>query len=230
MTTERFSVPADPAEIAGLFRILQDVSAADAAASHATASELKEKGLMWVVIRYELTLSRALRPGEDILLSTWVSWMRHKMFRRAYLLTDAGNRPLGRGAGIWAIVDRETRAMVDAAERGVAFRIVQTDQEPPRPAAPEKLPAEAERVFTVPEEWLDSNGHMNNTRYFDVARACIGGEAEGLTLRNIRAAYLNEALLGDRLSVSYARRGNLWAFEGKKNGEPCFQISLEYES
>ena len=228
MLTESFPVPQEAERLSALFRILQDISGHAVVSWHATGPELKEKGLMWVVIRYELTLDRALRPGETLVMTTWASPVRHKMSQRNYLLADAEGRPLGRAAGMWALVDRETRAMVDCAERGVVFQTELNGREPPRPAAPEKLPAEGERIFTVSEEWLDENGHMNNTRYFDVAQACIAPETEIPVLKNVRAAFLTEALAGDELTVSWGRRENLWSFSGTKNGVPCFQISIEY--
>ena len=230
MMTERFTVPGDPSRIAGLFRILQDVSGHAAACWHASGPELMEKGLMWVVTRYELSLDRALIPGEAFEITTWASPVRHMLGQRNYLLADAGGRPLGRAAGSWALVDRETRAMVDWAGRLDAFETEVTGLEPPRPAAPEKLEPQFSRVFTVPASWLDMNGHMNNTRYFDVAQACIGSEADGLTLSNARASFLSEALAGDELTVSFGRRDGLWAFSGGKSGAACFQLSLRYTS
>ena len=230
MFTERFAVPEDPGRLSDLFRILQEISGHAVSACHLSGPELKEKGLMWVVIRYELTLSRALCPCEDLVITTWPSPVRHRMSQRSYLLADAGGRSLGQAAGVWALVDRETRSMVDGAARGVHLPTEETGLEPPFPASPEKLPAVGERVFTVPDEWLDINGHMNNTRYFDVAQACIGSGTDGLTLLNARASFQNEVLAGDELTVSFGRRDGLWTFSGGKSGAACFQLSLRYTS
>ena len=227
MMTERFTVPEDPSRIAGLFRILQDVSGQAAACWHASGPELMEKGLMWVVTRYELSLDRALIPGEAFEITTWASPVRHMLGQRNYLLADAGGRPLGRAAGSWALVDRETRAMVDWAGRLDDFETEVTGLELPRPAAPEKL-AQFSRVFTVPASWLDMNGHMNNTRYFDLAQTCIGSEADGLALKTVRAAFLSEALAGDELTISWARRDTLWSFSGARQDAHCFRLSLEF--
>ena len=185
---------------------------------------------MWVVIRYEITWERALRPGESLRVTTWASPVRHKMSQRNYLLFDGEDRPLGRAAGIWALVDRETRAMVDPEGRGILFETEETGLEPPRPASPEKLPAEHRISFTVSDEVLDINDHMNNTRYFDVAEDCLGSDADGLTLSRIRAAFLNEARAGDELLISWARRENTVCFSGTKQNTPCFQLSLEYKT
>ena len=183
---------------------------------------------MWVVIRYELTLSRALCPGEELLVTTWASPFRHKMSQRSYLLADAEGRSLGQAAGIWALVNRETRHMADGSAYGIDFPTEETGCEPPRPAAPEVLPADFERVFTVPKEWLDLNGHMNNIRYFEVAQACIGPGTEGLTLTNARVSFLSEALAGDELTVACGRRENLWTVSGTRDAAPIFQLSLQF--
>ena len=89
MLIERLPVPEDSASLSTPFRVLQECSVHAVSACHLSGPELKEKGLMWVVIRYELTLSRALCPGEELLVTTWASPFRHKMSQRSYLLADA---------------------------------------------------------------------------------------------------------------------------------------------
>lgn len=229
MLNETYTLPVESIRLSDLFTILQEIAGDAVVSWHATGPELKRMGLMWVVIRYELSLERALRPGENIRVSTWASPVRHRMSQRNYLLFDSGNRPLGRAAGIWALVDRDTRAMVDPEGRGIVFQTEETGLEPPRPSAPEKLPADREKSFFVTQRVLDINDHMNNTRYFDVAEDCAAGETDGLTLKRARAAFLSEARLGDELLVSWGRSNGRWYFAGTKNGDHCFQIDLEYE-
>ena len=227
MMTERFTVPGDPSRIAGLFHILQDVSGHAAACWHASGPELMEKGLMWVVTRYELSLDRALIPGEALDITTWASPVRHMLSQRNYLLADAGGLSLGRAAGSWALVDRETRAMVDWTGRLNAFETEVTGLEPPRPAAPEKLEPQFSRVFTVPASWLDMNGHMNNTRYFDLAEDSVGAAAAGKLLRGISVEYQNEARLGETLHLRWSGgEGNV--FLCGETERPVFRMRLEY--
>lgn len=229
MITETFTLPKDRIRISDLFRILQEIAGNAAASWHATGPELKEKGLMWVVIRYELTLERALHPGESIRISTWASPVRHRMSQRNYLLFDEEGLPLGCAAGIWAVADRETRAMAEPEGRGIVFQTEKTGLEPPRPSAPEKIATDREFRFTVSDQVLDINDHMNNTRYFDVAEDCLGSDAEGLALKRVRAAFLSEARAGDELLISRGRSGSCFYFSGTKNGDHCFQIGLDYE-
>ena len=116
--------------------------------------------------------------------------------------------------------------MVDPEERQVEFHAETTGMEPPRPGAPTRLIPINETSYTVSEDVLDMNGHMNNTRYFDLAQDLAGKELEVRRIRQIRAVYSNEARLGDRLSVRWGREQEDWLFNGERNGDACFQISF----
>ena len=213
-----------------LFKLLQEASIRHTEALGMGRDKTLDKGILWVLLMQRAEIVRMPEYDERVVLKSWPGKTMHLLFPRFYSMETAEGEPLLKASALWSLVDEKTRKVVFPEKYGVVIEGAPTGEEIAMPGAVAKEDCVCERDFSVPYSFVDLNGHMNNTRYFDVARACIGGEAEGLTLRNIRAAYLNEALLGDRLSVSYARRGNLWTFEGKKNGEPCFQISLEYES
>ena len=114
MMTERFTVPGDPFRIAGLFRILQDVSGHAAACWHASGPELMEKGLMWVVTRYELSLDRALIPGEALDITTWASPVRHMLSQRPGGRLLGPRRPRNPRHGR---LDRAPRCLRDRGDR-----------------------------------------------------------------------------------------------------------------
>ena len=228
MFEKNLLVPADGWSAAALLHELQEASGDAVRAAHATGADLKPLGLMWVVVRYDLSLSRAFRPGENLHLTTWANPFRHRMSQRNYLIYSAEGEVLLRGAGVWAIADRTTRSMTDAESHGIVFDTEITGSEMPRPATPEKLPLTAEESHQVTEADLDMNGHMNNTRYFDLAERCIETEKEGLTLQRARVVFQNEAVPGETLRIRRGREGTHWYFEGEGNGKGCFQMSLNY--
>ena len=215
-------------EVSGLFRMLQDLAGEAAAVWHASGPELAEKGLMWVVVRYDINLTREPEPGETLTVKTWANQIRHRMSQRNYLAFDASGTCILRGSGSWAVVDSVTRSMVDPEERGVQIHGEVNGLEPPRPAAPHRLTLTEERDYEVSGSVLDMNRHMNNTKYFDAVQSCIGDPDSALCLQRVRAMFINEALEGERIRISWGQEENVWFFEGKKNGSPCFQISLEY--
>ena len=222
------SVPLKGWSTAELFWELQTISGDAVADSCLTGEDLKKIGLMWVIIRYDIRLKRAFCPGEKLRIVTWAGPFRHRMSQRNYLVYGADGICILHGAGNWAIADRARRCMVDAAAFGLDFPTEINGNELPRPAPPEKLPLFCSAGYTVGETDLDMNQHMNNTRYFDIAEAMISGRDPELSLQSVQAAFQNEAVLGEELSVRLGNRDNRWYFCGEGNGKLCFQLSLEY--
>ncbi len=107
----------------------------------------------------------------------------------------------------------------------------------------------AERTFTVPYSCVDLNGHMNNTRYFDLAEDLIfdmisnaghtGTEgAKGQTRADSSAEqplfpklvcteFAKEVRLGDELKLSCNRQGSSFLVTGS-TAKPCFKMRIEY--
>ncbi len=228
MFDKKIIVPEDPHRISSLFYELQEIATDACVPWHVTGEELAAKGLMWVVVRYEVKLLRPFRGGETLRLSTWASPMRHKMTQRNYLAFDEEENCILKAAGIWTVADRETRSMVDAETRGVELHYETNGMEPARPVSPRKLPLTRKKQYIVESDVLDINGHMNNTRYFDLVQDCF--EYPGrLRLASVQAVFMSEARLGDLLTVQWGNEGNSWYFTGDKEQEGCFQIGLQYE-
>ena len=226
MFEKQIVVPDPSYRVSDLFRELQDIAGDATVAWHATGAELLEHGLMWVVVRYEVNLLRQLLPGESLRLVTWASPIRHRLSQRNYLAYDTGGDCVLRAAGIWAVVDYKTRIMVDPDEHKVPFFSEITGLEPPRPSSPAKILTDYSENYTVTEDVLDINGHMNNARYFDVAQDVAGDAFDIRQLKQVRALFVTEARAGDTITVHRGRDGSQWYFFGVKSGEPCFQISL----
>ena len=68
---------------------------------------------------------------------------------------------------------------------------------------------------------------MNNTRYFDMAEDELPAAKAGEALREVRAEYMAEARLGERLHVAWGEENGRYYVNGA--GErPCFKMSLQY--
>ncbi len=211
-----------------LFHELQDLSGAAVEDSAASSESLRKQGLMWIVVRYELSLKRALRSGEVLTFRTWANPFRHRMSQRNYLAFDGSGNLVLSGAGIWSVADRVKRNMVEPGDYSIGFHTESREEDLPRPGSPEKLTLTHGTLYTVPEEVLDSNGHMNNTRYFSLAESCICQDAGRNVLTEVKVAYQNEARLGDELSVQWGRDGERFYILGNGSRGVCFQMNLKY--
>ena len=89
-----------------------------------------------------------------------------------------------------------------------------TENELPLPRPGKSVPCTQSAQFTVPYSYLDLNGHMNNTRYFDLAQDLLPPEAQGQTPKRIIVEYASEATLGQTLNVGLGAGENGWYLEG----------------
>ena len=138
---QSFRVGAEGLSTRELFFRLQEAANAQCAAYRLTGDDLREKGLMWVVLRYLVRVPRWPEPGETLRLQTWPGATRHGMMPRFYRMLDAAGSCVASGSGVWTVVDRETRRMVNPDENGVILEPLTTGLEERRPPAPARRTA-----------------------------------------------------------------------------------------
>lgn len=212
----------------GLQRIFQDIASLHVDEIGLSGKTIGPLGLIWVVTRQTVQIERMPRPGEKILARTWPGVTRHMLFPRYYSVLDGAGNEVIRGCALWAMVDMATRKMINPKNYGLSLEGIVTGGECRLPTAAGKLPVEHGMEFTVTEEYLDSNMHMNNTRYYDLAESCIGGETGGLRLSSAVTEFVSEARCGDRIHVEWGREENRFFIKGESGG-PVFKMSLEYK-
>ena len=226
---KEFSVGAGGLGTRELFRLLQDIAGEQCAPYQLTGPDLEKKGLMWVIIRYRLEASRWPQPGERLCAHTWPGRARHGMMPRFYVIRgESGDTPIAVSA-VWAVVDRQSRAMVSGEELGVTLEALETGEEIRLPGAVRRLATCESAAFTVPADYLDENGHMNNTRYYELAERCIGRDARRRGLREVLTEHLSEALCGEELSLRWGEQDGLWYILGEHGDKPVFRMNLRYE-
>ena len=222
---KQLTAPAAGLSTRELFAWLQDAAGEQCVPYHLAGDDLKKRGLMWVVVRYLIRVPRWPEPGETLRLLTWPGATRHSMMPRFYRLLDDAGECIASGSSVWTVVDRETRKMVNPEEHGVILEALVTGLEERRPPAPARLPAEDFADYIVPEEVLDTNGHMNNTRYYDLAERCIG--REGGHPRRIVTEHQSEIRAGQSMRICWGREGERYFIEGA-NDYPVFRMELDY--
>ena len=230
MYEKTVQVPQAGWKLSSLFHELQEASGEASAFWHASGEDMAVHGLMWVVVRYEAVFARPILPGESLTVGTWAQPFRHMMSQRNYILSDQQGKTVLTAAGIWTIVDRSTRKMVEPSVFPVSFPPEAAEYSVNRPKAPEKTALLHHGTYIVQPVDLDTNMHMNNTRYFDLVENLFGNEAAERQIQTVRAAYLNEARLGDRIVYQWGNDNNLLYFFGKIKDSSCFEISIRYQS
>ena len=254
-----------------LFRIMEEASIAHTEELGCTRDRTLDRGLLWIITRQQAEIEELPAYDEEITVRSWQGDMMHVFFPRFYEIERAG-RVIVRGQALWMLIDEESRQMVMPEDYDIFI--------PGRPGsddmmlAPVVIPSELreeesgddgsgrEGAGTVIRQDLvtrfsqvDINGHMNNTRYFDIIDDALytlhpadsndesnSGTGTVKTIpRLVRANYLSELRAGDCFTLTgYAGRssdsaaaegagtGTALYFEGADGDKVKFRIAYEF--
>ena len=186
-----------------------------------------DRGLLWVVTLQTAEIRRMPTYDEEVVLRSWPGPTMHVLFPRYFAMETSAGEPILRASALWALVDSGTRRLTFPERYGIELPGVVTGDELPLPSAPRSLPTEKQREFVVPYSYVDMNGHMNNTRYLDLAEDCLPDAAAGRLLRSVSAEYSREVCLGDRLTLRWGQEGERRYFTGETQGR-VFRLGLTY--
>lgn len=211
-----------------LMELLQEVSIAHTEQLGMGRERTLDKGLLWMVSLQRVEIRRMPVYDELIRVRSWPGETMHVLFPRYYTVESEDGEELIRASFLWLLVDSESRSFVFPDRYGVQIEGVTTGKELPLPSVPASLPMTQSRRFTVPYSYVDLNGHMNNTRYFDLAEDSIPAPAAGKTLRRLQTEYKSEVRLGESVDLCWGSSGDIYYLSGSTE-KTAFTMRIEYE-
>ncbi len=211
-----------------LFELLQEASIRHTEQLGMGRDKTLDKGILWVVGLQRAEIARMPVYDEQIVLKSWPGKTMHLFFPRYYQIETREGEVLVRASALWMLVDESSRKVVFPEKYGVVIQGAENGSEIVQPSSPVRMELSEERPFLVPYSYVDLNGHMNNTRYFDLAEDCIPAAAEGRPLRLIQSEYVSEARCGAELSIRWGTDGKAFFLLGQGE-KPVFRMRLEYE-
>ena len=214
--------------ISRMFTILQEVSIEHTTELKMGREMTLDRGLLWIVTLQQAKISRMPEYDESVHIATWPGNTMHILFPRFYRITDAQGGVLIEASALWALMDQNTRKVIFPEEHGVAIKGLVTGKEIPLPRAPQIPKTEDSETFTVPYSYVDLNGHMGNTRYFDLAEDRMPPSLRARKLVGIQTEYAREALLDTDVVLRSEVRGDTFLLSGENEGQKLFRLSLSY--
>ena len=220
-----------------LFRLLEEASIAHTEALGCTKDKTLDRGLLWIITRQLVEIEEMPAYDEEITVRSWQGDMQHVFFPRFYEI-ERGGRVLVKGQALWMLMEEATRSMAMPEDYGIFIpgRPGAGDMALPAVVVPKTAgePVLSSELVTRFSQ-IDINGHMNNTRYFDMiddmlhSGACpqAGSASAFGTPKKVLANYMSELKLGVPFTLhQYKDAGTLY-FEG--TGEkPYFRIRYDY--
>ena len=187
-----------------------------------------DRGLLWMVTLQRAEIARMPDYDECVTLESWPGETMHLLFPRYYRVLGQNGETLLSASALWALVDSETRRMVFPDRYGVKIEGVSTGSEIALPSPPRRAEGGESAPFTVPFSYVDLNGHMNNTRYFDLAEDFLPEAAEGRALRELAVEYTNEVRLGQTMTVTREQRDGCILLSGETDRK-IFRMQFVYD-
>ena len=210
-----------------MFQIFQELSVVHAGSLGFGTEEVLSRGAVWVITMQRVEIKRMPHEQELIYLETWTGKTSHLLYPRFYRICDEKGELMIQASSLWTLMDIESRKMLSSEQFGQEIIDMTNGSEIALPGAPKKAAAEQSSCFTVPYSYLDQNGHMNNTRYFDLAEDVIPVPLAGGRLKTIVSRYASEARHGDVIELQWQERDGIYRISG--GGEKkYFTINFEY--
>ncbi len=173
--SERFRVrsfetdPLGRLQVPILCRLLQEVATLHAAELGVAVDALVNRGVAWVLSRFDLRMEQWPRIDDEIAVETWPAAMNRLLTERRFRIMDSSCQEIGSASTLWLVLDLERRRPVRLPTMVVEhLRKLDLAPDPVRPTelvSPEG--ATLELAFTVRRSDVDLAGHANNTSFVE---------------------------------------------------------------
>lgn len=191
----------------GMINYMQDCSTFQSEDVGAGVGILESSHKAWLLSSWQIMIDRYPGLGERLVVGTWHCSFKGIYGYRNFVLQDEEGHAYVRASSVWFLFD---------TLKSTPIRVMPEDTEPYGAEGPPLSLAPAPRKIRVPEDCvsgkpivvaghhIDTNHHVNNAQYVEMARESI---PEGLRIREIRADYKKAAVLGDVMIPRVAVEG-----------------------
>ena len=199
--------------LTGILNYLQDCSTFQSEDLGMGIEYLKAHDRAWWLSSWQIVIDRYPELGERIVVSTWPYDFKGIYGYRNFAIQDTQGHFLVRANSVWFFFDTEKQRPAKVAAEDIRGY---GDPEPrlSMEYAPRKIRLteeyEEKRPIQVVRHHLDTNHHVNNARYVEIAREVL---PEGISIKEIRVEYKKAAFLGDYMTprVTKTREGYVTA-------------------
>lgn len=208
------------ARTSALMRYIQSAAQTQLTERGMSYDELRRHNRAFILSKIRMEFPETVRAYEPLCALTYPTESRGYSFLRCYELFRDG-KTVGRALSAWALIDTEDHSLVRVNDFDLGL---ETYAPLDMPLTRLVIPKELDTLgsFNVCYGDTDQNRHMNNTRYPDMYSCFLPLEEK--RIESITISYLNEAPMGDTLSVLGKEENGIYYFrtvrgDGKTNSE-----------
>lgn len=184
--------------VTGIINYLQDCSTFQSESIGLGVDYLKQHNRAWWLSSWQIIIDRYPRLGEEIVIGTWPYDFKGMYGYRNFTIQDMSGNYLVRANSIWFFFDTAAGRPVKVTEEDVrgygephAERL-DMEYAPRRIEIPDTF--ENGEFVQVYKHHIDTNHHVNNAQYVEIAREFLPAD---FIIGELRIEYKRAAVLGD---------------------------------
>ena len=184
--------------LTGIINYMQDCSTFQSEGLGLGIDYLERERRAWLLSAWQIVIERYPKLGEEITVSTWPYDFKGIYGYRNFTIRDSAGECLVKANSTWFFFDTEAGRPVRPEPAHIeAYRVGEEDRldmeyAPRKVSLPEDY--EEKPAVCVARHHIDTNHHVNNAQYVEIAREFL---PERMRIRELRAEYKKAALLGD---------------------------------
>lgn len=192
----------------GIMNYFQDCSTFQSEDCGVGLSYLEQQKKAWLLSSWQIQILKRPKLGDRIFIATWPYEIKGIYGLRNFMILDERREYLVKANSCWFLLDTETGKPIrvtreDVEAYGAEEPKLSMEYAPRKIALPAGL--EEKGRLHVMKHQIDTNHHVNNAQYVDIAREIL---PDGLEIGEIRAEYKKAAVLGDEMVVKAAESPN----------------------
>ena len=181
-----------------LINYFQDASTFQSEAIGLGMDRLKHDRKAWVLSYWQVIVERYPQMCEKITTGTFATEFKGLYGNRNFYMKDGSGELIARANSIWAFMDlekgRPVRPTAEHIDPYGTCEPLDMPYEERKIALPEQ--SEAGEPFPVRKYHIDTNEHVNNCQYVQMALEMVPGDIQ---VRQARVDYKKSAVLGDMI-------------------------------
>ena len=164
---------------------------------------LKEQRKAWILNSWQIVIERYPKAHEDIVVTTWPTGFRGVFGPRNFCMKTPSGEMLAYANTLWVYMDIDKRMPTKPSEEEKSIYGTEPPLSMEYASRKIKLPEKAEVVDTifVRKYHIDSNSHMNNSQYVQLAAEVL---PDTFVAKQVRVEYKKSAVYGDKMVIKMA--------------------------
>lgn len=184
--------------LASLINYFQDCSTFQSEDLGMGVKRLQEEHLVWVLCFWQIAVERYPKLGERVRIGTQPYELKGFLGHRNFVMMDEKGVYLAKANSLWSLLNTETGKPAPVTEemREKYELAPKLDMEYASRKIPVPQGGVCREPVAVKKHHLDTNRHVNNQQFIDIAMDCL---PEEFTIGQVRAEYRRQAFLDDVL-------------------------------